>query len=95
MGFFGAAIVILYLKQIRKLYESRDSLHFLRQSANFAILGNTDLGSISRQILIFLTFLELLRIALINMFVMLIILSKIATPVLLKIKVFVKKLMTS
>ena len=46
MGFFGAAIVILYLKQIQKLYESRDSLHFLRQSANFAILGNTDLGSI-------------------------------------------------
>ena len=46
MGFFGAAIVILYLKQIQKLYESRDSLHFFRQSANFAILGNTDLGSI-------------------------------------------------
>ena len=46
MGFFGAAIVILYLKQIQKLYESRDSLLFSRQSANFAILGNTDLGSI-------------------------------------------------
>ena len=46
MGFFGAAIVILYLKQIQKLYESRDSLLFFRQSANFAISGNTDLGSI-------------------------------------------------
>ena len=91
--------VISYLKVIQKIYESRDtswvlltSAIFHRKSANFAISRNTRVDCILIQnFLIFLTFLESLKIVLIKKVAILMMSAKVATPGLLKIRVFWNK----
>ena len=91
--------VISYLKVIQKIYESRDtswvlltSAIFHRKSANFATSRNTRVDCILIQnFLIFLTFPESLKIVLIKKVAILMMSAKVATPGLLKIRVFWNK----
>ena len=89
--------VIPYLKKFQKLYESHDTpLGFCWHQHFFT--GNQQIllyQEIQKQIpfkyIIFLTFLESLKVVLINMATVLMISAKMATPDLLKTKIFWKK----
>ena len=89
--------VISYLKKFQKLYESHDTpLGFCWHQHFFT--GNQQIflyQEIQKQIpfkyIIFLTFLESLKVVLINMATVLMMSAKMATPDLLKTKIFWKK----
>ena len=91
--------VIPYLKRIQKLYESRDTpldfcwhQHFLPEISKFCyIMKYRYRFHLDTWFLILLTFLESLRIILINVVTILMISAKMATPGFLKIKDFWKK----
>ena len=92
--------VIPYLKEIQKLYESRDTTpdfcwhqHFFHwKSANFVISRKTDIDCILvHNFNFFLAFLKSLKIFLINLIIILMMSAKMATPGLLKITVFWNK----
>ena len=67
---------------------SADISNFRRKSENFAISRNTDIDCILTHNLILLIFLQSLNIVLINMVTILMMSAKMATPGLLKIKLF-------
>ena len=67
---------------------SADISIFYQKSANFAIPRNTDRFHLDTYFLTLLTFLESLKIFLINMVKILMMSAKMATPGLLKIKIF-------
>ena len=91
--------VIPYLKKIQKLYESCDTplefcwhQHFLPEISKFCYIKKYRYRfHLDTQFLILLTFLDSLRISLINMVTILMMSAKMATPDLLKIKIFWKK----
>ena len=91
--------VIRYLKKFQKLYESCDTpldfcwhQHFLAEIIKFCYIKKYRYGfHLDTYFLTFLTFLYSLRIVLINMVKILMMSAKMATPGLLKIKIFWKK----
>ena len=91
--------VIPYLKKFQKLYESRETplefywhQHFLTEISKFFYIKKYRYRFLlDAYFLILLTFLESLRIVLIDMVKILMMSAKLATPGLLKIKIFWKK----
>ena len=95
--------VIPYLKKIQEPFESREThlqfcwhQHFLPEISKFCYIKNYRYRfHVDTEFLTLLTFLESLRIVLINMVTTLIMSAKMATPSFLKIKDFLKKFMAS
>ena len=77
-----------YMNQMVHHLSSADISNFRRKSENFAISRNTDIDCILTYNLILLIFLQSLNIVLINMVTILMMSAKMATPGLLKIKLF-------
>ena len=67
---------------------SADITIFHRKSANFSISRNADIDCILIHNFYFYTFVESLKIVLINLVTIMLMSAKMATPGLLKIKVF-------
>ena len=95
--------IISYLKKFQKLYESRDTplefcwyKHFLPEINKFCYIKKyRHRFHLDTYFLTLLTFLESIRIVLINMVNILLMSGKMTTPGLLKIRNFWKKPMTS
>ena len=77
-----------YLKKIQKIYESRDSIFSLEIRKFCYIKKYRYISNFDTQFLILLTFFESLKIVLINMGIIFMILAKLATLGLIKIKIF-------
>ena len=88
--------VIAYLKKFQKTYESRDTplefcwnQHFLLEISKLCYIKKYRYSlQFDTQFLILLTFLEFLKVVLINMVTIFMMSGKMATPCLLKIKAF-------